>query len=125
MSPAIIGWAVQRRRPQPQIVKGFRTAQNYITLLPHGRDHTVEPVQLYIEERAGDLGRSRAVRDKRLHAVGAALPVDMAGIDSAADSLGHVVVIDGHPTAFTAGHVLVVIETEAARVTESAKLPAL
>jgi hypothetical protein len=57
--------------------------------------------------------------------VGAALPVEVAGVDGAAGAFGHRVVRRHDATAFAAGHVLEVVEAERARVADAAELPPL
>ena len=55
----------------------------------------------------------------------AALPVEVAGVDRALDPLRERVVVDRDAAALAGGHVLVVVEAEAADVADRAEHPAL
>ena len=110
---------------RPRLPSDAVPSRMRVPLRAHRRDHPVEAVELDVEHRAHQLGGAGAVAGERLHRVVAALPVEVAGIDGAARPLGDRVVVDGDAAALAAGHVLVVIEAEAADVADAAELAAL
>src|SRR6185312_17106709 len=88
-------------------------------------DQAVDAVELHVEHGAHQLGRPRTVAGKGFVGLVAAVPVEVAGIDGAARALGETVVVEGHAAALAAGHVLEVIEAEAAGMADGAELAAL